>query len=167
MVSSSSNRTPRSPFHVNFSFSSPSTAIVASEGIHRQVEGRRLRRRNHGAYLFLGRLMAKLAAIIEPRSKYTGCFYLLHNGPWYWGSAGVLRAERPSLHMTAPTSAGSARLPGVIPAGAQSERNNGWRRYHPTFASFAGVPVPASADIDGSGYDARPDKTRKVSPGRT
>jgi arylsulfatase A-like enzyme len=145
------------PFYVNFSFSAPHLpSWPPAEFVGKSQAG------DYGDTVvqldsFVGRLMAKLRQLNLDHD--TLVVFTSDNGPWYWGSAGVLRDRK-----TQPGYDGAykvpflARLPGVIPAGVQVDEIMDGVDIHPTFASFAGVPVPASADIDG--LDMTPILTR-------
>jgi arylsulfatase A-like enzyme len=135
-------------FYVNFSFSSPHLpSWPPAEFVGKSQAG------DYGDTVvqidsFVGRLMAKLREL--KLDNETLVVFTSDNGPWYWGSAGRLRDRK-----TQPGYDGAykvpflARLPGVVPAGVQVDALMDGVDLLPTFASLAGVPVPASADIDG------------------
>lgn len=136
------------PFYVNFSFSAPHLpSWPPAEFAGKSQAG------EYGDTVvqidsLVGRLMEKLRQLNLDAD--TLVVFTSDNGPWYWGSAGPLRDRK-----TQPGYDGAykvpflARLPGVIPAGARVDAIMDGVDLHPTFASLAGVPVPASADLDG------------------
>ena len=145
------------PFYVNFCFSAPHLpSWPPAEFAGKSRAG------DYGDVVvqldsFVGRLMAKLHQLNLDRD--TLVVFTSDNGPWYWGSDEGLRARK-----NQPGYDGGyrlpflARYPDVIPAGVKIDDILDGVDLHPTFASFAGVPVPASADLDG--FDMTPVLTR-------
>ena len=136
------------PFYVNFCFSAPHLpSWPPKEFVGKSRAG------DYGDVVvqldsFVGRLMAKLRELDLDNDTLVA--FTSDNGPWYWGSDEGLRARK-----NQPGYDGGyklpflARYPGVIPAGAVTDAIMDGVDLHPTFASFAGVPIPANADIDG------------------
>jgi arylsulfatase A-like enzyme len=145
------------PFYINFNFSAPHLpSSPPAEFVGRSQAG------DYGDTVvqldsFVGRLMAKLQQLNLHDD--TVVVFTSDNGPWYWGSAGALRDRK-----TQPGYDGAykvpflARYPRVIPPGVEVDAIMDGVDLYPTFASLAGVPVPASADIDG--LDMTPVLTR-------
>jgi uncharacterized sulfatase len=146
------------PFYVNFCFSAPHLpSWPPKEFIGKSRAG------DYGDVIvqldsLVGRLMAKLRELKLDND--TLVIFTSDNGPWFWGSDEGLRSRKDQ-----PGYDGGyklpflARLPGVIPAGIQVDEIFDGVDLHPTFASFAGVPVPETADLDG--FDMTPVLTRQ------
>jgi arylsulfatase A-like enzyme len=136
------------PFYVNFCFSAPHLpSWPPREFIGKSRAG------DYGDVIvqldsLVGRLMAKLRQLNLDNDTLVA--FTSDNGPWFWGSDEGLRARKDQ-----PGYDGGyklpflARYPGVIPAGVESDTIMDGVDIHPTFAGFAGVPVPATADLDG------------------
>ena len=72
------------------------------------------------------------------------------NGPWFEGSAGPFRGEKGGTHEGGYRVPMLARLPGVIPAGSQSDHIAMSIDLLPTIAALTGVSPPADRIIDGT-----------------
>jgi uncharacterized sulfatase len=136
------------PFYVNFCFSAPHLpSWPPAEFVGKSRAG------DYGDVIvqldsFVGRLMAKLRELDLDND--TLVVFTSDNGPWFWGSDEGLRARK-----NQPGYDGGyklpflARYPGIIPAGAVTDAIMDGVDLHPTFAGFAGAPIPVGADIDG------------------
>ncbi|MEX1250616.1 MAG: sulfatase [Hyphomonas sp.] len=71
------------------------------------------------------------------------------NGPWFEGSAGTFRGEKGGTHEGAYRVPMLARLPGVIPPGAESGEAAMSIDLLPTIAALIGSELPADRVIDG------------------
>jgi len=84
------------------------------------------------------------------------------NGPWYQGSAGVVRGRKNEVFEGGMRVPLLARWPGRIPAGQRIEEVAAGVDLFPTVLARAGVPLPADRVVDG--VDLWPLLTARASP---
>ena len=96
----------------------------------------------------VGRLMAKLHELGLDRD--TLVVLTSDNGPFYEGSAGVLRDRKGGAGYDGGYRVPCiARMPGTVPAGQRCNSIAMGIDFLPTFCAMAGVPNPAGVTLDG------------------